>query len=50
MFDGFVEAINYGERLELTCEGWAYLLKDKIFTKSYRTVELKKLYIQQAKL
>ena len=43
VFDGFVAAINYGERLELTCEGWAYLFKGTIFTKSYRTVELKKL-------
>jgi hypothetical protein len=43
VFEGFIAAINYGERLEIICEGFAFLLKDKIFTKSYRATKLKTL-------
>jgi len=43
VFTGFVAAVNYGERLELLCEGYAFLLKDKTFTKSYKSVQLRQL-------
>lgn len=40
-FLGFIKRINYGKPLTLECEGYSYLLKDIIFTKSYTSTTVK---------
>lgn len=40
-FVGFIKRINYGKPLTLECEGYSYLLKDIVFTKSYTSTSVK---------
>jgi len=40
-FVGFVKRINYAKPLTLECEGYSYLLKDNVFTKSYTSTTVK---------
>lgn len=42
-FMGFVKRINYGKPLVIECEGYSYLLKDKVFTKTYTTTTVKSI-------
>lgn len=43
VFRGFVLRINFGEQLSLECEGYSYQLREKYFSKSYKTTTLKKI-------
>lgn len=39
-FCGFIDKISYSTPLEIECEGYSYLLKKKIFTKSYASTTI----------
>lgn len=39
-FCGFIDKINYSTPMEIDCEGFSYLLKKKIFTKSYASTTI----------
>lgn len=41
VFSGFVRRIDMGDALSVVCEGYASLLADKYFTKSFRTTTLR---------
>lgn len=43
VFEGFVARINYAMPLELECEGYSWQLKNKVFTKSYKSVGLRQM-------
>lgn len=43
VFEGFLQQINYQEKLVLECEGYANQLRDKYFSKSYKKTTLKQI-------
>lgn len=42
-FKGFVKRVNYAQPLVLECEGYSYLLKDVVFTKSYQSTTIRNI-------
>lgn len=42
-FQGFIRRINYGNPLQLECEGYTYELKDIIFNKTYTQTTLRQI-------
>lgn len=43
VFRGFVRRINMAETLEMECEGYAWQLRDRYITKSYRTTTARQI-------
>jgi len=43
VFRGFVRRVNFGKPLTLDCEGYSYLLKDTVFSKSYEKTTIKQI-------
>lgn len=43
VFEGFVSKIDYGDNLQIGCEGYGYLLKDCYFNKSYKSTTVRGL-------
>jgi len=43
VFNGFVRRVNFGKPLTLDCEGYSYLLKDVVFSKSYAKTTIKQI-------
>jgi len=42
-FKGFVSRVNFTTPVEIECEGYSYLLKQKTFVKSFKNTTLRKL-------
>ena len=45
VFEGFVQKVNFQEKLVLECEGYANQLRDKYFSKSYQKTTLKQILL-----
>lgn len=43
VFRGYVLKVNFADNMVIECEGYAYLLREKYFTKSYEKTTLKKI-------